>query len=173
MDIKKELQSIDKEKLGSSMDILQLVSFNIGEEEFGLDILRVQEIIRMIEITRVPNAPKFIVGVINLRGKVIPIIDLRTRMGMEPKDRDKDTRIIVIEIDAKIVGFIVDKVNEVLRIDKSITQSPPPMVSGIDSDYITSIAQMEDRLLILLDLTRLLSSSEGKQLDEIPVPLQG
>ncbi|WP_300898082.1 chemotaxis protein CheW, partial [uncultured Desulfovibrio sp.] len=88
-------------------ELLQLVTFSIGEEEFGVNILKVQEIIRTMEITKVPRAPEFVEGVINLRGKVIPIIDLRRRFGLAPKAHDKNTRIIVIEINNVIVGFVV------------------------------------------------------------------
>lgn len=137
-------------------EVLQLVSFNIEDEEFGLDILKVQEIIRMVEITRVPNAPIFVKGVINLRGKVIPIIDLRSRMGVPSKEIGKNTRIIVVELDNKIIGFIVDNVNEVIRINKNITDPPPPMVSGVEAKYITAIAKLTERLLILLDLEKIL-----------------
>ncbi len=148
-------------------ELLQLVSFNIGDEEFGVDILRVQEINRMVQVTRVPNAPEYVEGVINLRGKVIPIIDLRRRLHMVDKDYDKDTRIIVVELESRVIGFVVDSVNEVLRINKSITEPPPKMVSGIDSDYITAIGKLEDRLLILLDLERILTSQEKKELLEM------
>jgi len=148
-------------------EVVQLVSFNIGEEEFGVDILKVQEINRMVEITRVPNSPDYVEGVINLRGKVIPIIYMRKRLGMPAKPLDKDTRIIVVEIDKKVIGFIVDSVNEVLRINKSITEPPPSMVAGIDSDFITSIAKLEDRLLILLDLEKILTKSEVDEIKKI------
>lgn len=148
-------------------EVVQLVSFNIGEEEFGVDILRVQEINRMVEITRVPNSPDYVEGVINLRGKVIPIIYMRKRIGMPSKPLDKDTRIIVVEIEKKVIGFIVDSVNEVLRINKSITEPPPTMVAGIDSDFITSIAKLEDRLLILLDLEKILTKTEVEELKKI------
>ena len=100
-------------------EMLQLVSFKIGDEEFAVDILKVQEINRMLEVTRVRNAPDHIEGVINLRGKVIPIIDLRSRFGMARKDKDKNTRIVVVEVSGKIVGFVVDAVREVLRIPKA------------------------------------------------------
>jgi purine-binding chemotaxis protein CheW len=137
-------------------DLLQLVSFKIGAEEFGVDILKVQEINKMTQITKVPNAPDFVEGVINLRGRVIPIIDLRTRLGLEKIDHTKDTRIIVVELDGKTVGFIVDAVNEVLRIPANITEKPPELVAGIDADYITAVGKLEDRLLILLDLDKIL-----------------
>ena len=110
----------------SGNEILQLVTFSIGEEDFGVDILKVQEIIRMMDITKVPRAPEFVEGVINLRGKVIPIIDLRRRFGRTPKPHDKDTRIIVIEMSGIIVGFVVDAVSEVLRIPKSTVEAAPP-----------------------------------------------
>lgn len=114
--------------------LMQLVTFSIGEEEFGVDILRVQEIIRMMDITKVPKAPDFVEGVINLRGNVIPIIDLRKRFGMDARERDKNTRIIVIEINNMIVGFIVDAVSEVLRIPADTVEPPPPVVSGLESE---------------------------------------
>ena len=141
-------------------ELLQLVTFSIGEEEFGVDILSVQEIIRMMDITKVPRAPEFVEGVINLRGKVIPIIDLRRRFGLSTRDHDKHTRIIVIEINNMIVGFVVDSVSEVLRIPASTVEPPPPVVSGLESEYISGVGKLEDRLLILLDLNTLLSGED-------------
>ena len=145
-------------------ELLQLVTFSIGEEEFGVDILSVQEIIRMMDITKVPRAPDFVEGVINLRGKVIPIIDLRRRFGLTTRDHDKHTRIIVIEINNMIVGFVVDSVSEVLRIPASTVEPPPPVVSGLESEYISGVGKLADRLLILLDLDRLLSREEQDSL---------
>jgi len=141
-------------------ELMQLVTFSIGEEEFGVDILKVQEIIRMMEITKVPRAPDFVEGVINLRGKVIPILDLRRRFGLVTRDHDKHTRIIVIEISNMIVGFVVDSVSEVLRIPSNTVEPPPPVVSGLESEYISGVGKLADRLLILLDLDRLLSREE-------------
>lgn len=148
-------------------ELMQLVTFSIGEEEFGVDILKVQEIIRMMEITKVPRAPDFVEGVINLRGKVIPIIDLRKRFGLSTRDHDKHTRIIVIEINKMIVGFVVDSVSEVLRIPSNTVEPPPPVVSGLESEYISGVGKLEDRLLILLDLDRLLSGEEREVLTGI------
>jgi purine-binding chemotaxis protein CheW len=145
---------------GKSEDLLQLVSFTLGNEEFAVDILRVQEINRMIDVTRVPNAPSHVDGVINLRGKVIPVVDLRSRLGMERKERDKNSRIVVVELHGVVVGFVVDSVQEVLRIPKSVTEPPPAMAAGIESEYITAVGKLEDRLLILLDLERVLGVSE-------------
>ncbi|THB65580.1 MAG: chemotaxis protein CheW [Desulfovibrio sp.] len=148
-------------------ELMQLVTFSIDDEEFGVDILKVQEIIRTMEITKVPRAPEFVEGVINLRGKVIPIIDLRKRFGLVSRDHDKHTRIIVIEINAMIVGFVVDSVSEVLRIPASTVEPPPPVVAGLESEYISGVGKLEDRLLILLDLDSLLSGEEQNILGTI------
>ena len=110
-------------------DLIQLVTFRIGEEEFGVDILAVQEIIRLMQITMVPRAPEFIEGVINLRGKVIPVINMRTRFNKPAHKPDSNTRIVVMELEQKIVGFLVDGVSEVLRIPESTVEDPPPVVA--------------------------------------------
>ena len=151
----------------SDVELLQLVTFSTGDEEFGVDILRVQEIIRTMAITKVPKAPEFVEGVINLRGKVIPIIDLRRRFGLQSKAHDKHTRIIVIEINTMIVGFVVDSVSEVLRIPTSTVEPPPPVVAGLESEYISGVGKLEDRLLILLDLDRLLSRADIDALGQL------
>jgi len=130
-------------------DELQLVSFNIGTEEFGVDILKVQEINRMVEITRVPQAPNYVEGVINLRGKVVPIVDLRKRFNLELKEYDKNTRIVVVDIDGNIMGMIVDSVSEVLRLSANTIEPPPDIVTGVNAEYIKGVAKLEDRLLIL------------------------
>lgn len=155
---------VDIEEAERDQELIQLVTFSIGEEEFGVNILHVQEIIRTMEITNVPRAPEFVEGVINLRGKVIPIVDMRNRFGLEDKEHDKYTRIIVIEIDMIIVGFVVDAVSEVLRIPANSVQPPPPVVAGMDSDYIDGVGKLEDRLLILLDLDSLLDNQEKEAL---------
>ncbi len=128
-----------------------------------MDILSVQEIIRMMDITKVPRAPDFVEGVINLRGKVIPIIDLRKRFGLSTRDHDKHTRIIVIEINNMIVGFVVDSVSEVLRIPPARWSATTGRV-GLESEYISGVGKLEDRLLILLDLNKLLSGEERDML---------
>ncbi|MGA7721736.1 MAG: chemotaxis protein CheW [Ignavibacteriaceae bacterium] len=147
-----------------SNELLQLVSFKIGNEEFGINILMVQEIIKTVQITKIPNAPVFVEGIINLRGKVIPVIDLRVKLNLEKKNQDKDTRIIVLEINSKTIGFIVDEVNEVLRIPKSITEPPPEMVTGLNSEFITAVGKLDDRLITLIDLEKVLSVDEKNQL---------
>lgn len=146
--------------------IIQLVTFSIGEEVFGVDILAVQEIIRLLDITKVPRAPDFVEGVINLRGKVIPIVDLRKRFGLEEREYDKATRIIVINMEALTVGFVVDEVSEVLRLPADMIDTPPGVVSGLDSDYIDGVGKVDNLLLILLDLNRLLSNHEVEALSK-------
>lgn len=146
-------KQVDAHDAGVSGE-LQLVSFNIGSEEFGVDILKVQEINRMVEITKVPQAPSYVEGVINLRGKVIPIIDLRKRFNLELKEQDKNTRIVVVDIAGSIMGMIVDSVSEVLRLPANTVEPPPDLVTGINSEYINGVAKLEDRLLIFLDLSK-------------------
>jgi len=150
----------------TEQELLQLVSFQLGEEEFGVDILKVQEINRMLEITKVPNSPIFVDGVINLRGKVIPILNLRQRFGLERKEIDKKTRIVVVDIDGKVVGVVVDAVSEVLRLPTDTVEPPPPMVAGIESEYIKGVGKLENRLLILLDLNKLLTTEEKELLNQ-------
>jgi purine-binding chemotaxis protein CheW len=147
--------------------ILQLVTFTLDNEEFGVDILKVQEINKMIDITRIPNAPPFVEGVINLRGKIIPIVDLRKRLGFEAKVSDKSTRIIVVELDGIVLGFVVDSVSEVLRISESTVEPPPPLVAGIDSEYIQGVGKLENRLLILLELKKIFTATDKKELEMV------
>ena len=135
-----------------SGEVLQLVSFQLGPEEYAIDILGVQEIIRMVEITHVPNAPHFVEGVVNLRGKVIPIINLRTRLGVSSVEPTKDTRIVVVEVGHLILGFIVDSVEEVLRLPEEFIEPPPSAGRGGAEEFHKGVGRVEGRLLILLDL---------------------
>lgn len=154
------LEAKEKQFGESSSELLQLVSFNIGSEEFGVDILKVQEINRMVEITKVPQAPHYVEGVINLRGKVIPIVDLRKRFNLEVKEYDKSTRIVVVDIGGNIMGMVVDSVSEVLRLPSSTIEPPPEIATGINSEYIKGVAKLEDRLLIFLDLSKVINMNE-------------
>ena len=156
-----------EEQTRVSSELLQLVSFVLGNEEYGVDILCVQEINRMLQITKVPNAPSYVDGVINLRGRVIPVIDLRQKLGLPRKEHDNNTRIIVVEVNSKTVGFVVDGVKEVLRIPRNITEAPPEIAAGINSDFIKSVGKLEDRLLILIDLEKILSKSDELELQSI------
>jgi purine-binding chemotaxis protein CheW len=135
-------------------ELIQLVSFHVGGEEFGLEILRVQ------------NSPEFVDDVINLRGKVIPVIALRKRFGLEEAANDKQTRIVVVEVKGTILGFIVDSVSEVLRIPAD-TIEPPPRLGKVEREYVSGVGKLDNRLLILLDLDRLLEDSAGLQFSEL------
>ncbi len=135
---------------------LQLVTFEIDQEEFAVNILAVQEINRMMQITPVPEAPAWVEGVVNLRGRIITVIDMRRRFGLEEIPRSNDQRIVVVEIEGRTIGFVVDRVNEVLRIDTSIIEPTPDVVnSKVQNEYIEGVGMLEERLLILLNIERL------------------
>lgn len=154
-------------KSQTSVERIQVVSFHLGSEEYGVDISQVQEIIRMVEITHVPRAPHFMEGVINLRGQLIPIIDLRMRFGMSRAEHTKSTRIVVTEIGSKKVGIIVDSVSEVLNIPLEQVEDAPDMIAGVGTEYIQGVGKVNERLIILLDLTMVITGDEKAQLDSI------
>jgi purine-binding chemotaxis protein CheW len=141
-------------------DMLQFVTFTLNEEEYAVDILSVQEINRIIEITRVPNAPPHVEGVINLRGKVIPVINLRRKFGFPETEHRDSSRIIIMDIRGITTGVIVDAVSEVLRIPSSIVEPSPPMSSEENARYIKGLAKLDNRLIILLDIDRLVDDVE-------------
>lgn len=136
----------------------QLVVFSLGDEMYGVDIYRVREIIRVPAITRVPRAPEYVEGVINLRGGVIPVIDLRKRFGMEKGEESAERRIVVSELGNQTVGMVVDGVSEVLEVDEAEIDPPSEYVMTVDSQYITGIVKRE-KLIILLDLEKVLEVS--------------
>lgn len=149
---------------GSAQDaseVIQLVGFCLGDEEFGVNINEVHEINRTMEITPVPRTPDFIEGVINLRGKVIPVINMRKRFSLPFAEKTNQTRIVIVEMEGKIVGMLVDSVTEVLRIASSTIEPPPDILSGIDNENIQGVAKLENRLLILLDLAKVLSNVDS------------
>ncbi len=130
---------------------LKLIIFKLGREEYGMDILKVQEIKRMMSITRVPATPPFIKGVINLRGSVLPVIDLRTRLSLVESELGDAARIIVVLVNEGIVGFIVDEVVEVTTISTSNVEAAQAMSGGLSTEYISGIAKAENRLFIMLN----------------------
>ncbi len=138
----------------------QLVVFELNNEVYGVDIAKVHEIIRMQNITQVPRAPQFVEGVINLRGRVIPVVDLRKRFGFAKTEHSKQSRIVVVEIEGQTIGMIVDGVSEVLRVPTASIEPPSPVVTTLDSDYLRGIAKLEDSLIILLQLDKILSDAE-------------
>lgn len=150
---------------GGSSEQMQLVTFELAGECFAVDIHAVREINRLLDITRVPKSPPEIAGVINLRGKIFPVVQLRMKFGFPTTANGDQTRIIVLEHDGKETGFIVDRVHEVLRIDSSIVDPTPEVMSTVDADFIRGIAKLEGRLLIVLDLEKLFGELDIGNLD--------
>ena len=150
-------------------ELIQLVSFVLEEEEYGVEVLKVREIIRMPTITKMPNTPHYVEGIINLRGKVIPIISMRKRFGLTENENNSHTRIIIMDVAGTLNGFIVDAVSEVIRIHSSDIQPPPSMVTsgGIGQDFITGVFNHAERLLIIMDIDRMFSDDERKSLGGI------
>lgn len=142
----------------------QVVVFELSSEYYGVDIAAVESIIKMQPITRLPQAPAFVEGVTNLRGKVLPVIDLRRRFALPTREADKDSRIIVTSVSSTEVGMIVDAVSEVLTIPDAAVETAPGITSTVDSVFITGIAKIDQRLVILLDLEKVLSVQEQASL---------
>lgn len=155
---------MEKDILTSDVYEIQLVVFKLAKEFYGIDISSVQEIIKIQDITRVPKAPGFVEGVINLRGKIVPIVDLRRRFELGQTERTKDTRVIVVETSGNIVGFIVDLVTEILRFSSDSLEPPPPIFSGIDAEYIKGVAKVDERLIVLLDINLMFKGEEEEGL---------
>ena len=145
----------------------QVVVFELADEYYGVDIAGVESIIKLQEITAIPHAPRFVEGVTNLRGTVLPVIDLRRRFGLPAGEQNGDTRIVVVDVDGSKVGMIVDAVTEVLRVPDEAIEPPSPLVVTVNSAFITGIAKMEDRLVILIDLTRVLAVEEKAELQAL------
>lgn len=151
-------------------ELIQLVSFMLDNEEYGVEVLKVREIIRMPGITRMPNTPEYVEGIINLRGKVIPIISMRKRFGLaESVDNDPHTRIIIMDVAGTLNGFIVDAVSEVIRIQSSDIQPPPSLVlpSGIGREFINGVYNHAERLLIIMDIDRMFSDDEMERIGSL------
>ncbi|HMM20793.1 MAG TPA: chemotaxis protein CheW [Selenomonadales bacterium] len=145
---------------------LQLVIFRLAKEEFGLPITKVQEIIRMVPITKLPQTPSFMEGIINLRSRIIPIIDLRKRFQLAISNHDEDTRVIIVEVNGQTVGVVVDAVTEVVRLPQASVEPPPPAFI-LDARYIQGVGKLDDRLLILLEIDNILTSQEEIALKQI------
>ena len=158
-----------KEKTESSEEEIQLVSFKLGKETFAVYVNQVREIGRVEEITHVPNMPEFIEGVMDLRGQITTVIDLRRRFGItEEKERTESSRIIVAEIDNNQMGIIVDSVQDVIRISPQVISPPPEVVSKtVDSKFLTGVCRLEKDLVMLLDLNNLFNAEEKEGLQNI------
>ncbi|HUI69634.1 MAG TPA: chemotaxis protein CheW [Spirochaetia bacterium] len=139
-------------------EVKQLISFAVGEEVYGFELQHVKEVIRMREITWLPETPSYVQGIINLRGQVIPVIDLREKFGLPSTEATAETRVIVVEVEESVVGMVVDSADEVVRLPESQFEPPPTVLSKESQSYITAVGKQEDRLITLLDVKRLLKS---------------
>ncbi|MBI3428236.1 MAG: purine-binding chemotaxis protein CheW [Acidobacteria bacterium] len=152
-------------------ETLHLVTFRIGNELFGVPISMVQEIVRVPAIARIPQAPEFIEGVINLRGRVITVVDMHKRLNQAPGNPpgvwDRKSRILVIETGGRLVGIIVDEVKEVLKLAADKIEAPPPMVAGLSNQYIKGVGKLEHELLILIEIEKVLTVTQLSALDAI------
>ncbi len=146
---------------------LHIVGFRIGRETFGVPIGLVHEIVRVPEITAVPDSPDYVEGVINLRGKIVSVIDLRKRFGEKHLERNKKNRILVTDVEGKLVGLIVDAASEVLKIPESEVELPPPAIGEGDVNYVTGLGKLNGRLIILIDLSRVLKKGELRRIAEM------
>ncbi len=160
MDNQKESQ-----KFGEELD--EMISFSIDEEEYGVSIQTVKEVIRIKEISRLPKTPSFVRGVINLRGDVIPIIDLRDKFGLEQREYTRMTRVIVAELDGRPVGMAVDSASQVIRISSSDIVPPPQLVGGLSGEYLRGIGKLGEKLIILLNIDRILTAEEKIELERM------
>jgi purine-binding chemotaxis protein CheW len=147
------------------MGIRQYVSFNLDNEKYAVDINNVEEIIRYTEVTPVPRAPDFVEGIINIRGKVIPVVDLKKKLGLGAITSTTNVRIIITLINNKKIGFMVDSVNEVIRIDDIVIDEAPAVSTNLDSSYIKGVAKTDKGLVIILDIVRVFSLGEQNQLN--------
>jgi purine-binding chemotaxis protein CheW len=139
---------------------MQLVSFTLGKELYGIEITKVREIILIADITRIPETPNFLKGLINLRSTVIPVIDLRVRFGMPEAETTDESRIMVLQARGKTVGIVVDAVSEVLRVKQEQISPPPPTVAGLGREYLNGLVKLDERLLILLDVDKIFNDDE-------------
>ena len=153
--------------LAKTTGTMQLVSFRLAQEEYGIEITRVREIILMGEITRVPQTPHFVKGLINLRSTVIPVIDLRARFGLTEADATDESRIMVVNVAGKTIGIVVDAVSEVLRVSSDQIAPPPPTVVSLGTEYLTGLVKLQKQLLLLLDIDKLLGTEEHEVLASI------
>ena len=150
----------------TGINLTQLVTFKVDNELYGLEILKIQEIVRLPDITRLPKAMSFIKGVINLRGNIVPVIDLREKFGLPAKRYTKMTRAIVVEVAGKKIALIVDEVAQVLRLDSNEISEAPSLVSSVAKEFIKGVAKFEDQLVIILMIDRILSSNEIIELEK-------
>lgn len=154
-------------------DDLHLVTFRVGSELFGVPIAKVQEIVRVPAIAHIPQAPDFVEGVINLRGRVITVVDMHKRLNRAAaqdagRERDRKSRILVVEVEGRLVGVIVDEVREVMKLQPDQVDPAPPMVAGLSNQYINGVGKLPADLLVLVDIEKILTAEQISALSEIP-----
>src|SRR5271157_3241075 len=160
-------------KMKETGELRQFISFSVGQEEYGLELLRVKEVIRVREITWLPKAPSFVKGIINLRGDVIPIIDLRDKFGLETREQTAQTHVIVVEVEGRLMGMVVDSASQVVRIPADQIDAPPPVLGGLSQEFITGVGKMDDKLVILLNIDAILTVDEKRVLKTLDPALTG
>jgi purine-binding chemotaxis protein CheW len=159
------MEKDNKEKISLGEEN-QFVTFMIGSETYGVEVLKVKEILGMTEITHVPNSLSFMRGVINLRGAVVPVVDMRLKFQLQEKEYDTFTVIIIVEVRERLIGMIVDTVSDVASIPVSTIQNTPHFTSKIETDFIKGIGQIESLLVIILDVDKILNHEEFKKIEE-------
>ncbi len=153
--------------MASGEQEIQLVIFRLGVEEYGVPITQVQEINLLSKPTKIPNSPVFLEGVINLRGRIIPVVDLKKRFALDHTKYTKDARIMIVEVNESVIGVIVDEVLEVLRLPAGSIEPPPPVIAGITAAYLDGVGKLDDRLFILLNMDKVLTVSEQEELERV------
>ncbi len=153
------------EDLNQNDPIMQWVTFYLGDEKYGINVMQVQEVLRVTEIAPVPGAPSYVLGIINLRGNVVTVIDTRNRFGLPSKETDDSSRVVIIETESHIIGILVDSVAEVVELKGSEIETAPNVGNEESSKYIQGVTSQENELLILVDLNKLLSEDEKAELD--------
>jgi len=146
---------------GAEAEEMQLAVFAVGGEEYAIDIMQIMEIIRPQKVTRIPRSPEFVEGVINLRGKVVPVVDLRKRFGIDPDRADqKKVRVVIVRMAGRVIGVVVDEVSEVIYMRRDRIEATPESVKGIDAEYLKGVGKLGDRLIVVLDMDKVLTTDE-------------